>query len=171
MKDNAAIVDVDGSYLYKKRLRLEASGFVLALMTPPTSAPLSGWDVVTEANATTVAQKLPCVTVGMVYSYLDSHTGRERGHCVVDTLCRGHCVVDTLCRGYTVSWALCRGYTHLALSCVERIEVNCENPLYCHVQSVMKPSTRQGSYRILLMLRYNGPYATMSHVTCKCAAV
>ena len=50
MKDNAAIVDVDGSYLYKKRLRLEASGFVLAPMTPPTSAPLSGWDVVTEAN-------------------------------------------------------------------------------------------------------------------------
>ena len=150
MKDNAAIVDVDGSYLYKKRLRLEASGFVLALMTPPTSAPLSGWDVVTKANATTVAQKLPCVTVGMVYSYLDSHTGRERGEGTFK--------------------ALYHGYTHLALSRVEQIEVHCDNPLYCHVQSVMKPSTRQGSYRILLILRYNGPYATMSHVTCECAA-
>ena len=97
-----------------------------------------------------MAQKLPCVTVGMVYSYLDSHTGRERGEGTFR--------------------ALCRGYNHLALSRVERIEVNCENLLYCHVQSVMKPLTRQGSYRILLMLRYNDPYATMNHVTCECAA-
>ena len=90
MKDNAVIVDVDGSYLYKKHLRLEASGFVLAPMTPPTSAPLSGWDVVTEANATTMAQKLPCVTVGMVYSYLDSHTGRECGEGTFRALSRGY---------------------------------------------------------------------------------
>ena len=39
-------MDVDGSYLYKKRMRLEASGHVLTSMDPP-SAPLGGWEVVT----------------------------------------------------------------------------------------------------------------------------
>ena len=150
MKDNAAIVDVDGSYLHKKRLRLGASGLVLAPMIPPTSAPLSGWEVVTEANATTMAQKLPCVTVGMVYSYLDTHTGREHGEGTFR--------------------ALSCGYTHWASGRVERIEVNCKNPLYCHIQSVMKPSMRQGSYRIWLVLKCTGPYAAMSHVTCECTA-
>ncbi len=77
VKDNAAIVDVDGSFLYKKHKRLEDSGLLLAPIEPP-SAPLSGWEAITEANASTMAQKLPCVTVGMVYNYLASHTGRER---------------------------------------------------------------------------------------------
>ena len=43
MKDNAVIVDVDGSYLHKKRLTLGASGLLLALMTPPTYICTSQW--------------------------------------------------------------------------------------------------------------------------------
>ena len=142
-------MDVDGSYLYKKRMRLEASGHVLTPMDPP-SAPLSGWEVVTEASASVMAQKLPCVTAGTVYNYLDSHTGRERGEGTFR--------------------ALSRGYTHWASGRVERIEVNCENPLYCHVQSIMKPSMKQGSYHVWLLLQSMGPYATICRATCECAA-
>ena len=83
-------------------------------------------------------------------TYLDSHTGRERGEGTFR--------------------ALSRGYTHWASGRVKRIEVNSENSLYCHVQSVMKPSMRQGSYRIWLMLKCTGSYATVSHATCECAA-
>ena len=97
-----------------------------------------------------MAQKLSCVTVGMVYSYLDNHTGRERGEGTFR--------------------ALSHGYTHWASGRVERTEVNYENSLYCHVQSVMNPSIRQGSYHIWLMLKCTGPYATVSHATCECAA-
>ena len=136
-------MDVDESYLHKKRLRLEESGLVMAPMLPPKSAPLSGWEVVTEANIETIAQKLPYVTFGMINSYLDIHTGREHGEGTFR--------------------ALSRGYTHWASGHVERIEVKCNNSLYCHVQSVMKPSMRQGSYRIWIVLKCTGQFATVSH--------
>ena len=92
-------MDVDGLYLYKKHLRLEETGLVMAPMSQPKSAPLSGWEFVTEANAQTIAQNLPCVTFGIMYSYLDSRTGREHGE-------------DTF-------RALSCGYTHWASGCVE----------------------------------------------------
>ena len=149
VKDGAAIMDVDGSYLYQKHRRLEASGLLLAPVDPP-SAPLSGWEAVTEANASTMAQKLPCVTMGMVYNYLASHTGRERGEGTFR--------------------ALTRGYTHWASGRIERLDVNCQNPEYCHVQSVMKPSMKQGSYHIWLLLQCTGPLATICRATCECAA-
>ena len=65
--------------IYKKRVRLESSGLLLAAMDPQSQIPSSGQETVTEANAITVADKLPCATVGMVYNYLDTHTGREHG--------------------------------------------------------------------------------------------
>ena len=69
IKNNVAIVDVDGSHLHKKCMRLEAPGLMLAPMDPPP-APLCGWETVIEANASTMAQKLPCVTEGKVYNYI-----------------------------------------------------------------------------------------------------
>ena len=77
-------------YLYKKHLRLEESDLVMAPMSPPKSAPLSGWEVVTEANAETIAQKLPCVKFGIMHSYLDSQTGREHGKGTFRALSRGY---------------------------------------------------------------------------------
>ena len=81
---------VDGSYVHKKHLRLEESGLVMAPMSPPKSAPLSGCEVVTETNAETIAQKLRRVTFGIMYSYLDSHTGRERGEGTFRSLSLGY---------------------------------------------------------------------------------
>ena len=43
------IVDVDGSYLYRKQQLLKQSGVCIAPLPPP-SPPLSGWEVVSESN-------------------------------------------------------------------------------------------------------------------------
>ena len=64
IKKNAAIVDVECFYLHKECTILEAHGLLLATMDPPPP-PLSGWE--------TVPQRLPCVTEGIVYSYLEGH--------------------------------------------------------------------------------------------------
>lgn len=142
-------MDVDGSYLHKKCLRLEASSHDMVLMLPQKPTPLSGWEVVTEANTETTAQKLPCVTFtfGMMYSYLGSHTGRERGEGTLR--------------------ALSCGYTHWESDHVEQIKVNCKNPLYCHVQSVIKPSMKHEklSY-ISIVLKCTGQLSTVSHASC-----
>ena len=58
------VVDVDGSYLYKKQQSLLQSGVAVALLAPP-SPPLSGWEAVTEGSVATIAKKVPCVTSGM----------------------------------------------------------------------------------------------------------
>ncbi len=65
---------MDGSYLYKKRKQLE-DVMVSSLEVP--SAPGSGWEHLMEANASDVAKKLPCVTAGVVYTYLSAHAGRK----------------------------------------------------------------------------------------------
>ena len=51
-------VDVDGSYLYKKSKRIEDSGQIVALLDSP-SAPITGWEIVTEVNANIIAKKIP----------------------------------------------------------------------------------------------------------------
>ena len=38
--------------------------------------------------------------------------------------------------------ALTRGYTHWASGRISQIEVNLENPMYCHVRSTMSPSMK-----------------------------
>ena len=58
IRDNAPIVDVDGSYLYKKSKRIEDSGRIVALLDSP-SAPITGWEIVTEVNANIIAKKIP----------------------------------------------------------------------------------------------------------------
>ena len=50
VKDNVEIVDVDGSYLYKKVQQLEATGMNIAPLDLPTSPPISGWETISESN-------------------------------------------------------------------------------------------------------------------------
>ena len=57
------IVDVDGSYLYRKQQTITQSGIAVAPLPPP-SPPLSGWEVVTNGNVQTMASKIPVVTSG-----------------------------------------------------------------------------------------------------------
>lgn len=67
MSEQLPIVDVDGSYLYRKEQSLIESGIsVVPLETP--SAPLSGWEVVTDVNMDTIIPKMPVVTSGVCCS-------------------------------------------------------------------------------------------------------
>ena len=70
IKDNVEIVDVDGSYLYRKIKRLETTGMNIAPPNHPTSLPISGWETISETNAAHLSQKMPCITNGLVYTYL-----------------------------------------------------------------------------------------------------
>ena len=58
------VVDVDGSYLWRKHQRLIESGINVVLVGIP-SPPLTGWESVTEANHKEYANKIPQVTAGM----------------------------------------------------------------------------------------------------------
>ena len=57
-KSSLKIVDVDGSYLYRKYRRLLSEG---NSVSPPgfPSIPLSGWEQVNEDNHATLAKKIP----------------------------------------------------------------------------------------------------------------
>ena len=65
--------------------------------------------------------------------------------------------------------ALKRGYVHWASGRVEKIEVNTNNPLYCHVHSTIKPSMKSGTYKVYLLLKKD-QNCTISEATCECAA-
>lgn len=123
-------MDLDGSYLYKKCQRLEDSGLVVATLDHP-SAPITGWEPVNEANANIIAEKIPRVTSGTVYTYVARHTGRDSGEGTFR--------------------ALLRGYTHWASGRIDRLEVNLQHPKYCHVRSVMKRSMKPGTYHVWLL--------------------
>lgn len=67
--------------------------------------------------------------------------------------------------------ALSRGYTHWASGRLDKLEVNINNPKYCHVRSVMKPSMKQGTYHVYLLLEQTeGSVASIRVATCECAA-
>lgn len=54
------------------------------------SAPVTGWEPITEANANDFAKKLPCVTAGVIYTYLSTHAGRESGEGTFRALTPGY---------------------------------------------------------------------------------
>ena len=149
IKDQMEVVDVDGSYLYKKCKRLEDQGAIVMPLVLP-SAPVAGWDSLTEVNASELAKKVPRVTAGEIYLYLSSHAGREQSEGTFR--------------------ALTRGYTHWASGRIDNIEVNVKNPEYCHIRSSMKPSMKPGSYKVWILLGRVGPFATIQQATCECAA-
>ena len=59
------VVDVDGSYLYRKRECMIANGKIVPPLDLP-SPPLSGWEVVNKENYKEKAKDLPCVTPGKI---------------------------------------------------------------------------------------------------------
>ena len=124
-------VDVDGSYLYKKSKRIKDSGRIVALLDSP-SAPITGWEIVTEVNANIIAKKIPRFTTGTIYTYLSAHASQGSG--------------DGTFR------ALTQEYTHWASGRIDHLEVNVQHPQYCHVQSSMKPSMKPGSYHVWILL-------------------
>ena len=66
--------------------------------------------------------------------------------------------------------ALTRGYTHWASGRISQIDVNLENPMYCHVRSTMTRLMKQGNYHVWLLLVRNGDFTTVLSATCECVA-
>lgn len=64
------VIDVDGSYLYKKYQRLTENGAAVALIDHPTP-PLSGWETVSVDNHREYSEKIPLVTSG---TFLHTYT-------------------------------------------------------------------------------------------------
>ena len=66
--------------------------------------------------------------------------------------------------------ALTCGYTHWASGRLQELQVSTNNPWYCHVQCVMSPSMRAGTYHVHLLLGKEGDFATVRSAKCDCAA-
>ena len=45
---------------------------IVALLDSP-SAPITGWEIMTEINANTISKKTPRVTTDTIYTYLSAH--------------------------------------------------------------------------------------------------
>lgn len=89
---------------------------------------------------------LLCANVGLVYTYLAGHVGRvgDQG----------------------AFRALMRGYTHWASGLLQELEVNTTNPEFCHVRASMKPSMKEGTYCVYLLLEREGELAKICCATC-----
>ena len=81
------------------------------------------------------------LSTGLVYSYLAGHVGHR-----------------TNCEG--AFRALKHGYGHWASGRLARIDVNVDNPEYCHVRATTKPSMKPVSYNMGLLLKKNKPLKT-----------
>ena len=67
--------------------------------------------------------------------------------------------------------ALSRGYVHWASGRMEKLEVNYHNPTFCPVRCTMKPSMKDGSYTVYVLLEKSTQYTTTIHrATCQCTA-
>ena len=66
--------------------------------------------------------------------------------------------------------ALTCGFIHWASGRIDSIEVNIHNPLYVHIRSWVKPSMKQGSYHVWILLQREDDLATFRSATCECAA-
>ena len=65
MTERLEIMDVDGSYLYRKQQSLQQSGIQVAPLPPPAPP----WEVITNSNVNTVSANIPVVTSGEYYCY------------------------------------------------------------------------------------------------------
>ena len=63
-ESSAPVIDVDGSYLYRKQQQLSSAGITITAAHAP-SPPITGWESVTSENVSTMSTKVPCVTPGM----------------------------------------------------------------------------------------------------------
>ena len=145
------VIDVDGSYVYRKCQLLQETGqttSVLPVNHPP--CPPCGWETISQNNYKDYSKKIPLVTsgiymivvvycidilhasTGMVYEYMSKGVGiaKEQG----------------------AFRALTRGYLHWSSGRIDHLEVNLHHPNYAHIRSSMKPSMKQGTYHVYLLL-------------------
>ena len=168
------VVDVDGSYLYRKHKVVADAGMRVAPLPLP-SPPLSGWESVSQENVAEVAKKVPHVTSGW-YVQAHRYASSARLHAYISSLCNVGVVYTYLASGAGRSAgegtfrALTRGFIHWQSGRIDKLEVNVQHPLFCHVRSQMKPSMRPGTYHVYVLLGRDNDFATVISATCECAA-
>lgn len=135
--------------MYRKRQKLLDAGEEVAPLAPPDS-PRSGWVLVTQENYQHISSEIPIVTDGLVYSYIREGTGNDVG--------------DGSQR------ALERGFNHYKSRGLD-VEVNTNNPQYCHTRSHIIPSMKAGTYKTYIVLeRDDNNFAIVRKATCNCVA-
>lgn len=70
-KEREKVVDVDGSYLYRKYKLLTNAGAIVARPVS-LSPPIVGWVAVTDENYKSIAVSIPTVTSG-IYMYVNTN--------------------------------------------------------------------------------------------------
>ena len=76
--DQVGVIDVDGTYLERKRQRLLSSNVNVGPLPYP-AFPLHGWQTVEESNAKNMANQLPSVSQTTLYTYLAEGVGNTKG--------------------------------------------------------------------------------------------
>ena len=102
---------------------------------------------VTSGVRNILLHSLHLFSLGVVYAYLVSGAGRSTGEGTFR--------------------ALTRGFIHWQSGCLEKLEINVHHPHFCHVQSQTKPSLRQGTYHVSVLLGHDNNYASALSATCQ----
>ena len=151
--EGVGVIDVDGTYLEKKRLDLMSANVNVAPLPPP-NFPLHGWQSVEESNAEDIAKQLPCILPTTLYTYLAEGVGNARGSMAFR--------------------ALKRGYVHWASGRVSKLEVQTRHPHFTFFRSTVIPSMRSGSYSVKVLFKKrtlgNQVIGDVSQASCECAA-
>ena len=151
--DKASVLDIDGTYLERKRQKLLSSNVRVASLPRP-AFPLTGWQTVDEKSSEEVTKEMPIITQSTMYTYLAEGVGNAKG---------------------SLSFrSLKRGYIHWASGRVKKIEIQTRNPNYAFVRCTMIPSMRSGTYTVKVMLKkqsvLDSVIGKIEKASCDCAA-
>ena len=130
--ENAAVIDVDGTYLEHKRQKLLDSHVAVAPLQRPTHPPC-GWQTVSDGTWESLAQQMPCVLPTTLYTCLAEGVGNAKGAMAFR--------------------ALKRGYNHWASGRLSKLEIHNLHPSYTFVRSSILPSMRAGTYTVTVILK------------------
>ncbi len=153
MAEKVPVVDVDGTYLEKKRQRLLLSNIAVAPLSTP-SYPLHGWTEVNDDSTQRIVKDMPSLSPSTLYTYLAEGVGNAKGS--------------------QAFRALKRGYIHWASGRINKLEVHIRHPVYTFVRCSIIPSMRSGTYIVKLMLKKQALRSqivgNVHQASCECAA-
>jgi len=141
----ATVVNVDGSYLHKKRARLIEEGNTVPPLPIPTETPPLGWTEITVENYAECSSTFPNISPGELYRYMalgvgyEGSSGRFR--------------------------ALIQGYKFWASGRVQSVAINVQNPCICFVRGRVFPSMKDEVYVVDLLVSHQT--AKLERAQCK----
>ena len=146
------VIDVDGTYLEKKRKRLIEEGFDISPLPLP-SFPINGWRKLSPEEPL-LDTDFPSLSQGALYTYLAEGVGNTQGK--------------------KAFRALKRGYIHFSSGRVKNVEIQNRNPTYMFIKSSMIPSMRSGTYKVTMILKkefvQEQCVGNIVQASCDCAA-